>query len=124
MQDTTICRSNTEEDLISETIVLDMMVYYITKNDRDMKMKSVVSWDITITNPVLNETGVIANCSKLGDALFLTELLDKHKSYAGRVIKVEKKYTIVEDETPLLDKYIKELENEWNEFKKNHNLKS
>ena len=85
-------------------------------------MKSEVSWDITITNPVINETGVIANCSKLGDALFLTELLGQHKSYTGRVIKVQKKYTIVEDENPLLDEHIQALENDWNEFK--NNLKS
>jgi len=83
-----------------------------------MRMKSEISYDITITNPIINETGVIANCSKLGDALFLTELLEKHKSYTGRVIKVEKKFTIVEDENPLLDEHIQAIENDWNEFKK------
>jgi len=88
-----------------------------------MKMKSELSWDVQIHNPVLNETEVFANCSKLGDALFLTEVLENHVCYTGKEIKVQRKYTIVEDENPLLEKHIKALENDWNEFKKNHNQK-
>lgn len=87
-----------------------------------MKMKSEVSWDIEIVNQYINETEVFANCSKLGDALYLTELLEKDICYHGKHINVKKKYTIVEDENPLLDEHIQALENDWNEFKKNLNL--
>lgn len=83
-----------------------------------MKTRTEVSWDIEIVNQFINETEVIANCSKLGDALFLTELLEKDMSYHGKHINVKKKYTIVEDENPLLDEHIQALENDWNEFKK------
>ena len=63
-----------------------------------MKKRSELTWDIEIVNQYINETEVIANCSKLGDANYLKELLEKDICYQGKHINIKKKYTIVNQE--------------------------